>query len=396
MKSYKTLLFALAAIVMQFAVACNNDDPQPTPQPEPPTPEQPQPLTESHTLVIFMQGNNGLAEFMDSNLQRILAAYYDIPEGDFRILVFYDRGNYTRLTELYMNDGMAKQRLIEEYDTSTSTVDKAFIESVLARVKEEAPADIYGLILSSHGGGWVPSDLYDVYLLDEGTRATDPQIRPMFYGQDDYDCMEIPDLVGALDDIHFNYIIFDACFMGNIEALYDLRNSADYIVASAAEVLGAGFPYETMLPMLFEYDDHSLKAICEEYMEYYANSSGTVALIDCQQLEPLAEAMRAIMAEMDDVNVKSVQAYDAFEYHLYFDLLHYVELGVENSTAFEKALNKAVLYSGHTSTILTSTGDVDSFELARSCGVSCYITQKDCPATEAAWRDTAWAKAITE
>ena len=396
MKSYKTLLFALAAIAMQFAVACNNDDPQTTPQPEPPTPEQPQPLTESHTLVIFMQGNNGLAEFMDSNLQRILAAYYDIPEGDFRILVFYDRGNYTRLTELYMNDGMAKQRLIEEYDTSTSTVDKAFIESVLARVKEEAPADSYGLILSSHGGGWVPSDLYDVYLLDEGTRATDPQIRPMFYGQDDYDCMEIPDLVGALDDIHFNYIIFDACFMGNIEALYDLRNSADYIVASAAEVLGAGFPYETMLPMLFEYDDHNLKAICEEYMEYYANSSGTVALIDCQQLEPLAEAMRAVMAEMGDVNVKSVQAYDAFEYHLYFDLLHYVELGVENSTAFEKALNKAVLYSGYTDTILTSTGDVDSFELARSCGVSCYITQKDCPATEAAWRDTAWAKAITE
>ena len=394
MKSYKTLLFALAAIAMQFAVACNNDDPQPTPQPEPPTPEQPQPLTESHTLVIFMQGNNGLAEFMDSNLQRILAAYYDIPEGDFRILVFYDRGNYTRLTELYMNDGMAKQRLIEEYDTSTSTVDKAFIESVLARVKEEAPADSYGLILSSHGGGWVPSDLYDVYLLDEGTRATDPQIRPMFYGQDDYDCMEIPDLVGALDDIHFNYIIFDACFMGNIEALYDLRNSADYIVASAAEVLGAGFPYETMLPMLFEYDDHSLKAICEEYMKYYANSSGTVALIDCQQLEPLAEAMRAVMAEMGDVNVKSVQAYDAFEYHLYFDLLHYVELGVENSTAFEKALNKAVLYSGHTSTILTSTGDVDSFELARSCGVSCYITQKDCPATEAAWRETSWAKAV--
>ena len=396
MKSYKTLLFALAAIVMQFAVACNNDDPQTTPQPEPPTPEQPQPLTESHTLVIFMQGNNGLAEFMDSNLQRILAAYYDIPEGDFRILVFYDRGNYTRLTELYMNDGMAKQRLIEEYDTSTSTVDKAFIESVLARVKEEAPANSYGLILSSHGGGWVPSDLYDVYLLDEGTRATDPQIRPMFYGQDDYDCMEIPDLVGALDDIHFNYIIFDACFMGNIEALYDLRNSADYIVASAAEVLGAGFPYETMLPMLFEYDDHSLKAICEQYMEYYANSSGTVALIDCQQLEPLAEAMRAVMAEMGDVNVKSVQAYDAFDYHLYFDLLHYVELGVENSSAFEKALNKAVLYSGYTDTILTSTGDVDSFELARSCGVSCYITQKDCPATEAAWHETSWAKAITE
>ena len=396
MKNFKALLVALVAIVMQLAVACNNEEPQ-TPQPDAPNPDAPVVLTESHTLTIFMQGNNGLAEFMDSNLQRILASYYDIPEGDFRIFIFYDRGNYTRLTELYMNDGMAKQRLVEEYDTSVSTVDPDFVRSVLAQVKAEAPADSYGLILSSHGGGWVPSDLYDQYLFKSDSRSGDtPQAHPLFYAQDDYDCMEIPDLVEALSDTHYNYIIFDACFMANIEALYDLRNSADYIVASAAEVLGAGFPYETMLPMLFEYDDHSLKAICEEYMKYYANSSGTVALIDCQQLEPLAEAMRAVMAEMGDVNVKSVQAYDAFDYHLYFDLLHYVELGVENSSAFEKALNKAVLYSGYTDTILTSTGDVDSFELARSCGVSCYITQKDCPATEAAWHETSWAKAITE
>ena len=397
MKTYKALLFVLVAIVMQFAVACNNDEPQPTPQPEPPTPELPKPLTESHTLTIFMQGNNGLAEFMDSNLQRILAAYYDVPEGDFRIFVFYDRGNYTRLTELYMNDGMAKQRLIEEYEPSVSTVDPDFVRDVLAQVKTEAPADSYGLILSSHGGGWVPSELYDQYLFKSDSRSGEtPQARPLFYAQDDYDCMEIPDLVEALSDTYYNYIIFDACFMANIEALYDLRNSADYIVASAAEVLGAGFPYETMIPMLFEYDNHSLEAICQKYMEYYANTSGTVALIDCKQLAPLAEAMRAEVAMMSEVDANDVQAYDAFDYHLYFDLLHYVELGTENSSAFEKVLNNAVLYSGHTDTILTATGDVDSFSLTRSCGLSCYVPQKECPATEAAWRETAWAKAITE
>ncbi len=397
MKSYKALLLLFVAIAMQFAVACNNDEPQPTPQPEPPTPELPQPLTESHTLTIFMQGNNGLAEFMDSNLQRILTSYYDMPEGDFRIFIFYDRGNYTRLTELYMNDGMAKQRLVEEYETSASTVDKEFVRGVLAKVKEEAPADSYGLILSSHGGGWVPSDLYDVYLLGEGTRSDAPQIQPLFYAQDDYNCMEVADLVEALSDTHYEYIIFDACFMGNVEALYDLRNSADYIVASAAEVLGAGFPYETMIPMLFEYDDHNLKAICEEYMEYYEGSSGTVALIDCEQLEPLAEAMRDVMAEIGEVDVNSVQAYDAFEYHLFFDLMHYVELGVENSSAFEKALNKVVLYSGHTDYIETATGkDVETYTLDRSCGLSCYIPQAECPATEAAWCETAWAKAITK
>ena len=399
MKSFKRLLFALVAVAMQFSVACTKDEPQQTtpPQPEPPIQEEPQPLTESHTLTIFMQGNNGLAEFMDSNLQRILASYYDMPEGDFRIFIFYDRGNYTRLTELYMNDGMAKQRLVEEYETSVSTVDKDFVRSVLAKVKSEAPADSYGLILSSHGGGWVPSLLYDEYLFESDSRSGNaPQAQPLFYAQDDYDCMEIPDLVEALSDTYYNYIIFDACFMANIEALYDLRNSADYIVASAAEVLGAGFPYETLVPMLFEYDDHNLKAICEDYMEYYANSSGTVTLVDCKQLDSLAEAMRTAMADMGEVDANDVQAYDTFDYHLYFDLLHYVELGTENSSAFEKALNKAVLYSGFTETILTSTGDADSYELARSCGLTCYIPQAACPLTEAAWRETAWAKVITE
>lgn len=398
MRRIYTALLALVAVLMHLFVACAPEpEPGPEPEPEPPQPELPQPLTESHTLTIFMQGNNGLAEFMDSNLQRILAAYYDVPEGDFRIFVFYDRGNYTRLTELYMSDGMAKQRLVEEYDTSISTVGKEFVRGVLAKIKQEAPADSYGLILSSHGGGWVPSDLYDVYLLGEGSRSNAPQAEPLFYGQDDYDCMEVEDLVDALSDTYYDYIIFDACFMGNVEALYDFRNSADYIVASAAEVLGAGFPYETMIPMLFEYDDHSLEAICEEYMEYYKESSGTVALVDCAELEPLAEAMRVVMSEMGEVDVNSVQAFDAFDYHLFFDLLHYVELGTENSTAFEKALNKAVLYSGHTSYIETATGkDVETYTLDRSCGLSCYIVQSECPETAAAWSNTAWAMAVLE
>ena len=397
MKDFKNILCVLVAIVVQLGVACTKEEPQSVPQPDPPAPEVPQPLSESHTLTIFMQGNNGLAEFMDANLQRILASYYDMPEGDFRIFVFYDRGNYTRLTELYMDDGMAKQRLVEEYDTSISTVDKEFVRGVLKQIKDEAPADSYGLILSSHGGGWVPSALYDEYLFASDSRSGALQAQPLFYAQDDYDCMEVVDLVDALGDTYYNYIIFDACFMGNVEALYDLRNSADYIVASAAEVLGEGFPYETMIPMLFEYDDHSLEAICEEYMEYYKDTSGTVVLVDCKELDALAEAMRAEVAMMGDVDVNQVQAYDAFDYHLYFDLLHYVELGVDDSSAFAKVMDRVVLYSGHTSYIETATGkDVETYTLDRSCGLSCYMPQAECPATEAAWRDTAWAKTIME
>ena len=388
---FNSVVLLMTAII--FIVGCSPEEPAP----KPPIPEeqQPQPLTESHTLMIIMQGNNGLAEFMDSNLQRIITSYYDVPTDIGRIVIFYDRGNYTRLTELYMDDGMAKQRLIEEYPTSTSTVDKEFLAGVINRMKEEAPADSYGLIMSSHGGGWVPADLYDVYLLGEDSRAA---ARPLFYGQDDYDCMEIPDLVDALDQTRFKYIIFDACFMGNVEGLYDMRNAADYIIASPTEILGAGFPYESFIPMLFERTDHKLKEVCEAYMDFYADSSGTISLIDCSKMDALAEAMRSVYSEAESVDVLQVQAYDDFPYHLYFDLGHYVRNVATESTLkkFNTALDDVVVYKGHTQTFFTVTGDEDAYiPINHYSGLSCYILQTDdCPNTAAAWRDTAWAKAV--
>lgn len=393
-------LFNSAVLLMTaliLAVGCSTDEP--TPQPPTHDDEQPQPLTASHTLMIIMQGNNGLAEFMDSNLQRIITAYYDVPTNIGSILVFYDRGNYTRLTELYMDDGMAKQRLIEEYPTSSSTVDKAFLEGVINRMKEEAPADSYGLIMSSHGGGWVPADLYDTYLLGEGSRANEPIAKPLFFGQDDADCMEIPDLVDAIGDTHFKYIIFDACMMANVESLYDMRNMADYIIASPTEILGAGFPYENFLPMLFERTDHKLKEVCEAYMEYYRDTAGTIALIDCRKMEALAQVMKRVYEEAKSVtiNVSEVQAYDNFPYHLYFDLGDYVEQVASDDTLarFNATLKDVVVYSGHTDTFFTVTGAEDAYiHIEEYSGLSCYILQEEeCPNTAHAWRETAWAKA---
>ena len=398
----KSTLFTLLFVALSFAiVACENEKPHETPNPdngkEQPVPG---PLTESHTLMIIMQGNNGLAEFLDSNLQRIITAYYDVPTDIGRILLFYDRGNYTRLTELYLDDGMAKQRLIEEYPTSTSTVDKDFLRGVVERMKEEAPADSYGLIMSSHGGGWVPADLYDVYLLGEGSRASEPVAEPLFYGQDDADCMEIPELVEALGSTRFRYIIFDACMMANIECLYDIRNLADYVVASPTEILGAGFPYEDFLPMLFERTDHKLKEVCEAYMEYYRDSSGTIALIDCSKIDALADAMKAVYNEAKSVDVGMIQPYDNFTYHLYFDLGDYVDSVASGATLenFNKALSDVVVYSGNTDTFFTVTGTDDAYiPIEHYSGLSCYILQEtDCPETAKAWRATAWAQRVAQ
>ena len=68
--------------------------------------------------------------------------------------------------------------------------------------------------------------------------------------------MDISELAAAIDGsgVRFDYLLFDACFMSSVEALYDLRRAADYIVASPCEVMAHGFPYDTVIPSLFADD----------------------------------------------------------------------------------------------------------------------------------------------
>lgn len=352
----------------------------------------------NHALIVFMQGDNGLETFMDTNLQRIVTAYYDLPENS-QVVLFYDRGNYTRLTSLYMDDGMVKQRLIKEYSTSVSTVDPNFMKEVFELIREEVSADSYGLILSSHGGGWVPSKIYDLYLFyDWDSMATRSLTStPLFYGQDGYDCMELPDLAEAISTFHYDYILFDACFMASVEGLYDLRHSADYLIASSAEVLGDGFPYQTIIPLLFR-PDHGLRRSCESFMELYEGRSGTISLVESAKLDALAAAMRKVVAANDGtIDVKQIQSYEGFPIHLYYDLEQHVEQMTDDETLraeFRAALTAAVPFTDHTPTFFSSAYKEMTIDLPRSCGLTCHVEREEFPETHAAYLETAWAKAI--
>ena len=69
--------------------------------------------------------------------------------------------------------------------------------------------------------------------------------------------MEIYELAeGIPDEYHFDFLLFDVCSMGGIECVYELRDKADYIVASPAEVLVAGFPYKNILPCRHHQGDY--------------------------------------------------------------------------------------------------------------------------------------------
>lgn len=393
MKRRRFILLAAALLAGSLAISCGGDDPT-TPSPDPDPDPQPE---RSHTLIVYMMGgDNGLETFMDNNLGKIMSAADAIPD-DGHIAIFYDRGNYTRLTELIVDNGIPKQRVIEEYNISQSTVDPQFMAGVLDKIRQTMPAESYGLVLSSHGGGWVPSDIFDLYLNQGQSTSAAPRPAPRFFGQDGYDCMEIPDLVKALSGMHFDYILFDACFMASVEALYDLRQTADRIIASPAEVMGSGFPYKEIIPLLFT-PDHSLPEVCKTFMSLYRNDSGTISLFDCSKLEALAQSMKSVMAVgHSPADVSSIQGYEGFDPHLYFDLEQYVEsmnVGAQLLADFRKSLSAAVIWHDNTPTFYSDYGSRGTIALPRSCGVTCHVPHDSYPQTHAAYLETAWAKAV--
>ena len=164
-------------------------------------------------------------------------------------------------------------------------------------------------VLSSAAKAWVPASSGAIpRSLSLGTTAEDDVWKrapgakmTRSFGDLGYE-LDITELAAALEaqSFRFDYLIFDDCFMANIETLYDLRHAVDYIVASPCEVMAHGFPYDTVIPSLFADDGarYDLAAACRNVYEYYnavdSYKSGCAALTVCDELEGLAAALRAI------------------------------------------------------------------------------------------------------
>ncbi len=154
--------------------------------------------------------------------------------------------------------------------------------------------------------------------------------------------LALSDLADALPE-GYHFILFDACLMSGIEVAYALRYKTEYILASPAEVLVDGFPYQKIMPLLWG-DEPALREVCKEFWNYYENHpngggwcSGTIALIRTEFLDALAGQVRDILAGKTEL-IAGMTPADVWRYPLidfnqnvFFDLGAYVrKLASEN------------------------------------------------------------------
>jgi len=308
------------------------------------------------TILVYMAADNSLYKNANKDIEEMLAT--EIP-NEYNLLVYIDTPN-NNPNLLKITKG--KIDTVNQYNTQNSA-SKQVMKSVVDETFSLFSAESYGLILWSHGTGWLPKGVYD--------RIKETNVRS--FGKDKNKEMEITDLAEAIPE-NLDFIIFDACLMSGIEVLYQLRNKAKIIIASPTETLVAGFPYEKTIPLLLR-PEPDYDGIAFEYMEYYKNRSGnlqsaSIAVIETKQLEPLANLVKEAIKNEVCPNRELIQRYDTREPALLFDFEDYLEHTLSNENdliALRKQISRTVIYNDYTPYFL------DEFPIEKSCGIGIYI-----------------------
>jgi hypothetical protein len=244
-----------------------------------------------------------------------------------------------------------------------NSMEPSQMRQVLNDIISRYPAESYGLILWSHGTSWLPAG-----------------VRLKSFGEDAGKQMDIQALAEALP-VHLDFILFDACLMGAVEVAYELREKADYLIASSTETVYEGFPYDLIVPELLK-PNINLALIAETYFDYYnslpgAYCSATVSLTDCKELKRLAELTGQLLSgrsyDLSSFDRTAVQRLDVYSEQYTFDFLDFVNklLPEADKSLFIQQLGKTVLYRANTGRF------IEAYDIETYCGLSCYIPHPD-------------------
>ena len=252
----KKLLSALCTLAL--LAGCSSDDT---------SKKEDQPTTISRTVVVYMSGENSLYRAVPSDIEEMKQGSKNIG-NDKALIVYVDNALTSELPWLArIKDGQITDS-VSIKDMSISDKDALacnpeVMEDVLKYAFNKYPANEYALTLWGHSFGWVIQDSLPYnrrcYGIDNGTNGT----------SDEGYWINIPTLGKILSKMpHMKYIFADCCNFQCLETLYELRNVADYIIGSPAEIPGYGAPYHLVVPAMFEATTY-YNSIIDKYYDYY-------------------------------------------------------------------------------------------------------------------------------
>jgi hypothetical protein len=293
---------------------------------------------------------------------------------------------------------------LEVYGNENSA-DASKITRAVNYMTAHYPADCYGMIFFAHGSGWLPEGALNrprslVIDLVDGEKKE----------------IEFYDFADAIPAGTLDFIIFEECLMADAAIMYDLRNKADYVLASSAEIVSPGYSYIYKEQIMDLYDtknatDKVLSNFGKSYVNFLksnfpentASHSVTMSLIKISEMEALAAATKSALNGTDitelNLQIDSIQRFDRPYVHItgphkrsrYFDLGQTIDSLAVQTGAFHSQLNKTVVWKDASTSFMPED---NGFKIKSHSGLTVYIKQEVYPYLNEAYEKTSWYKAI--
>lgn len=424
---------AAAALIVLSAVACDKGNTK-------------EPVNENRRVLLFYEcGFNNLGSYMKKNMDDVTKGFVPKKSGD--VIIVYSRlsnNNYdytpvkSCIRRIYSTSkGAVVSDTLTVFGKDVIAASPSTMEKVLNYVKEEFPAKGYGMVFSSHGSGWLPAGYFSspskfeqahkneiqmsgqsaVNVRQAGaTRLpvpsgdladTDPYygmtrsigqdfIKDSYYGHE----MGIREFASGIP-YHLDYILFDMCYTAGVEVAYGLRDKADYLGLSPAEVMGDGmFDYTKLTTFMLGGNEPDYEGLFKDSFDMYDKQTGTyrsatVNVIRTSGVENLAAVCSDLIKEYSDtlsnVPAKNIQGYYRNNRHYFYDLADiFAKCGATEAELdrLDKAIDQCVIYKNATPMFM------NQFSISTYSGFSMYLPCAGSELLDTYYKKEAWNDAV--
>jgi len=304
------------------------------------------------TVMVYMSGDSSLSSNVAYDLDEMKRV---ASSESLNIVVLADRSGPFDTSIYRVNNSSLEEISLNQVNSSWSDeLNLGEAQTLIDFVywgTANFPADNYILDLWGHGNGWegLCPDKDDTLTMEELGQA----------------------MKGISEaGITLNIVSIDACQMGMLETVYELRHSARYAIVSEKDVPVDGWPYDDVLSILV--DDPSIsseefgKQMIDAYIDWgllHSRYSLTASLIDLQGIDALVSDLETYTVEIRGMvgyfNREMIRARaltEEYDGNNQYDLQHLLE-NVNNETKCKRLellsleiisdLDELVVYERH-------------------------------------------------
>ena len=386
-KHLGSVFMLLCMFVAATLVSCSkeSDDPDDTPS------------TKEKTIFVYMpwtgSGKN-LYDFFVNNIKDMKKGI--VEQGGLNntnlLVLIANSIDKSHLINVTYRNGKCYNDTLKTYDDGAMNTPSK-MSSLLNEVVKIAPAPIYSMMIGSHGVGWIYTGSISRSMLHsiEADRARNKMLglpitrQTRYFGGSDIQ-MNIDDLAEGIRNSnihHLQFLLFDDCYMANIETAYELRNVTDYLIGCPTEIMGHGMPYYEMWKYLASIQPDYGKAV-EGFYNFYSNYAyngkdyhyGTISVTDCRKVDNMMQVLTAINSRYRigrnvDSNLQVLDGYRPAAFFDFADYIHKLCAGDANLIRkFDAALLQLIPFERHTAQYYSSLTNNGAHIINTCCGLT--------------------------